>query len=134
MLLSDTCAERRQTDVSNSSMSRRYAFSLFRVVVERYSLTVMRIVSGMECRKRRFRSSSSLLCMSSVTAKVYLCVNCKSVSINSPPQEPPYVNTSYRAYRHVARTHHQCRFSSALLRLSRRVCSIHSSQNEFSHD
>jgi hypothetical protein len=38
------------------------------------------------------------LCMSSVTVKVYLCVNCKSSSINSPPSESPHVNTGCWAY------------------------------------
>ena len=50
--------------------------------LERYSLKIIRIVSGTESKKRRFRSSSSLFAISSVTVKVYLLINNSFTSIN----------------------------------------------------
>jgi len=55
------------------------------LVIERYSLRIIRIVSGIESKKRLFRSSSNILCISCVTVTVYLRVNNSFTNINSYP-------------------------------------------------
>jgi hypothetical protein len=66
MHVSDTRAEKMQSDIIV-----RQVFSALWAVLEKYSFTIIRIVSGIECSKRRFLSSSKRLCISSVTVKVY---------------------------------------------------------------